>query len=332
ELREKAVAYINSDSNGRGFLRAGGSHTLEPFVNEVARSVEDPQTGVTVARRLQAGRRSQVDPGINPDSNFPLAPLGSGSDYTPFLQHLGIASLNISYGGENSGGSYHSIFDSFDYYVRFGDPGFQYGITQAKTTGRLVMRLAAAEILPFRFGPFAERVKSYLDEIIDLTDKMRQNVKHQNELIRNRDQVLAADPTEVYVPPQIAEPVPYINFAPLQNAVARLLDAANHCDSTVESINISEDLNSTVRERINQLLLRSERDMTDVKGLPKRPWFRHQIYAPGFYTGYGVKTLPAVREAVEQKDWTLAEQSIEALAATLKNLEATIREATDLLQ
>lgn len=332
ELREKAVAYINSDGNGRGFLRAGGSHTLESFVNEVARSIEDPQTGVTVARRLQARRRSQEDPEIDPDSNFPLAPLGSGSDYTPFLQHLGIASLNISYGGENSGGSYHSIFDSFDHYIRFGDPGFQYGIAQAQTTGRLTMRLAAAEILPFRFRPFAEHVKNYLNEIIDLTGEMRQSVKHQNALIRNRDLVLAADPSTVYIPPQVAESVPYINFAPLQNAVESLLDAADQFDRAVESIDISGDLSSSVRERINQLLLRSERDMTDVQGLPKRPWFRHQIYAPGFYTGYGVKTLPAVREAVEQKDWTQAEERIDALATTLTTLEATIREATDLLQ
>lgn len=333
ELKEKAVAYINSDGNGRGFLRAGGSHTLEPFVNEVARVVEDPQTGVSVARRLQARRRVQEDPAIKPDSDFPLAPLGSGSDYTPFLQHLGIASLNISYGGENGGGSYHSIFDSYDHYSRFGDPDFQYGITQVQTTGRLTMRLAAADVLPFRFGPFVDHVAEYLEEIISLSDEMRKEAKSQNQLIENRDLVLAADPTLTYIPPDTTAPVPHINFAPLQNAVESLMTAAHDFDQAIESADLSAELaDPGIRQKLNQLLLRSERNMTDPEGLPQRPWFQHQIYAPGFYTGYGVKTLPTVREAVEQKNWSRAEERIVALAETLANLESTIREATDLLQ
>ncbi|MFB3131779.1 MAG: M28 family peptidase, partial [Rhodothermales bacterium] len=219
ELREKAAIYINSDSNGRGFLSVGGSHTLEKFVNEVAREVNDPQTGVTVAERARARRRIGGDKEADTRADLRIYPLGSGSDYTPFLQHLGIASLNVGFGGENSGGSYHSAFDSYDYYVRFGDPTFDYGIALAQTAGRITLRFANAEVLPFTFINFADNVGQYVDEIIKLADTMREETERHNALVAANAFVLAADPTKPYVAPEPKDPVPYLNLAPLRNAL-----------------------------------------------------------------------------------------------------------------
>lgn len=343
ELREKAVAYLNSDGNGRGFLRAGGSHTLQSLVNEVARSVEDPQTGVSVWQRLHAARAVRGDREPDDASDIRIRPLGSGSDYTPFLQHLGIASLNLSYGGESGGGSYHSQYDSFDHYTRFGDPGFHYGAAQARTTARVVLRLANADVLPFRFGPFAERVRAYRDEVMALADEMREETERSNALVATEAYVLAADPTETYVPPEAEDDVPFLNFAPLQNAVARLEESAEAYDRALAAATgaggsmTEEEYRASMTpehraalRRLNAALIATERSMTSAEGLPRRPWYRHQIYAPGFYTGYGVKTLPGVREAIEERRWDEATEQIGRLAETLVRTAEQIEEATAL--
>ena len=331
ELRRKVVAYINSDSNSRGFLQVGGSHTLERFINEVAEDVSDPQTGVSVAERLRALRevRGDRDPGA--DSDLRISPLGSGSDYTPFLQHLGIASLNLGYGGEAGGGSYHSIYDSFDHYTRFGDPEFQYGVALAKTGGRAVLRLAEAEVLPFRFTNFAQHTGEYIDEIAKLADDMRAETERTNRLLESRAYTLAADPTETYVPPAGRAPVPFLNFAPLRNALAHLRTASSAYGKAMDAAG-PEALTGQERRQLNELLLHSERRMTTEEGLPRRPWYVHQIYAPGFYTGYGVKTLPGVREAIEERQWDEAAAQIEVAAATLEYLAAAIDEAAAVLR
>src|SRR4051794_11589464 len=150
ELRAKGVAYINSDTNSRGFLDAGGSHTLEKLMTQVARDVNDPERNVSVLARLRAreatlAKNAEDRKEAREHELIRLDALGSGSDYTPFLQHTGVAAMNIGYGGEGGGGSYHSVYDSFDHYTRFGDPNFDYGIAQAKTTGRLVLQPATTE-------------------------------------------------------------------------------------------------------------------------------------------------------------------------------------------
>jgi N-acetylated-alpha-linked acidic dipeptidase len=323
ELGRHAVAYINTDGSGRGFLGAGGSHTLERLVSEIAGEVPDPQTGVSVGERLRArlrvdGRREDAD-----RADLELYPLGSGSDYTPFLQHLGIASLNLGYGGESDGGEYHSIYDSFDHYQRFGDPTLAYGVALAKTAGRVTLRLSEAPVLPFRLANLADRVGRYLREVTDLEQRLRDEAEQRNALLARGAYRLAADPTRTSVSPDSLSPVPHLNFAPLQNAVDRLTTGAAAADSALAGALAASP---TTRAAMNALLVRTERALTRADGLPRRPWFRHHVYAPGFYTGYGVKTLPGVREALEQRSWAEAETQIEAAAAALDALSGLLAE------
>jgi len=322
-LRRHAVAYINTDGTGRGFLGAGGSHSLERLVSEVAAEVTDPQTGVSVADRLRArlrveGRREEAD---RPD--LELYPLGSGSDFTPFLQHLGIASLNLGYGGESDGGEYHSIYDSFDHYRRFGDPTFAYGVTLVKTAGRVTLRLSEAPVLPLRVANLAERVGRYVREVMELEQHLREEAERRNALVASGAYRLAADPMGTFVAPDSMATVPYLNFAPLRNAADRLAARAAAADSVLTRAPAGSP---EVRGSLNALLARTERAMTRAEGLPRRPWFRHFIYAPGFYTGYGVKTLPGVREALEEREWAEAEAQIASAAAALDALSAVLAE------
>ena len=316
ELRQKAVIYINTDSNGRGFLSAGGSHTLERLVSEVALAVPDPQTGVSVSERMRARARVGGSTEAGARKDLRIAPLGSGSDYTPFLQHLGIASLHIGFGGENRGGAYHSAFDSYDYYVRFGDPGFAYGIALAQVAGRLALRVANAEVLPLAFTNFVDNVSKFAAEVTDLAASMRQETDRHNRLVDDGAYALAADPRMVYVAPPKKKDVPHLNFAPLRNALERLAASARECDAAMATAMHA----GTTSVEANAMLLKLERAMTRSEGLPGRPWFRHHIYAPGFYTGYGVKTLPAVREAIEARDWEEAERQVGITAAVLESV------------
>jgi N-acetylated-alpha-linked acidic dipeptidase len=328
ELHEKAVLYLNTDGNGRGFLSAGGSHTLERVVNEVAKQVEDPQTGVSVWERARARRAVAGDPSAQREGDLWIAPLGSGSDYTPFLQHLGIASLNIGFGGENGGGSYHSQFDSFDHYTRFGDPGFQYGIALAKVAGRLTLRFANADVLPMRMANYAETVERYLEEVEELAVDMREETERHNQLVKMDAFRLQADPTQTYLPPTAKDEVPFFNFSLVQNAVGRLEDASGELDRTLASGLGSESLGRQRMAEINSILQEVEQAMTDEAGLPGRPWFRHTIYAPGFYTGYGVKTLPGIREAIEQREWHLVDAQMARIAAALDRVTELLRKAS----
>ena len=330
ELREKAVAYINTDGSGRGFLNIGGSHTLERMANEVAHDVEDPQTGVSVWQRTQARRAVSGNAEATSRADLRISPLGSGSDYTPFLQHLGVASLNVGYGGENGGGSYHSQYDSYDHYTRFGDPGFHYGVTLVKTTGRMTLRLANADVLPMRFANFVDNVSMYVDEVIELLDQTRTSTERENELVKMNAYALAADPTQTYVPPTAKDEVPYLSFATLKNAVREIEQSANTLDGEIRQV-LESGLTRAQQAAVNQELIRTERLMTNDDGLPRRPWFRHQVYAPGFYTGYGVKTLPGIREAIEQRNWEEASEQIELVAEMLKRVSDALQRAVRIL-
>ena len=320
ELQEKLVAYINTDGNGRGFFGAGGSHTLQAMVSEVADIVKDPQTGVSIKERRIA--RQMVSGG---DGNFELSALGSGSDYTPFIQHAGIASLNIGFGGENAGGEYHTIYDTYPHYKRFKDPEFAYGIALANTAGRIVLRLANADVLPLEFTQWHATVSDYLKEIMDETDKMRKDVEKHNSLVSKNAFELAADPREVFVKPKVKEEIPYLDFTPVQNSLAKLARDIK----AFESVSV-EALPAAKQEALNKAMQGTEQVLTDVSGLPRRSWFRHQLYAPGFYTGYGVKTLPGIREAVEQKDWKEAQEQIQKLSGTFELMDAHINTLTGL--
>jgi N-acetylated-alpha-linked acidic dipeptidase len=332
ELRQKAAVYINSDTNGRGFLGIGGSHTLEKFINDVARTLQDPQTMMTVWERTRAAQIVNGSPTDRREalerSDLRISALGSGSDYTPFLQHLGIASMNIGFGGEDGGGSYHSIYDSFDHYTRFGDPDFAYGVALSKVIGHAVLRLANADTLPFEFTNFADTVNRYATEVMRLADTMRDETRVLNDQINNGMLLAVQDPKLKYVVPKPKEEVPFLNFSPLQNAVASLNESAKRFQKAGAGKNLSVE----ARKQLDLALMNTERTMTRSQGLPRRDWFRHQIYAPGFYTGYGVKTLPSIREAIEQRDWREASEQIAIVAKVIENAADAIDRATQLMK
>ena len=331
ELKQKAAVYINTDGNGRGFLNVGGSHTLEKFVNEVAKSVPDPETKLNVWDRMRAQQIVNGSPDAKKEAreraDLRIDALGSGSDYTPFIQHLGIASLDMGFGGESGGGSYHSIYDSFDHYVRFGDPTFEYGVALSKVCGHTVLRFADADTLPFEFTNFADTVNMYANEVIKLADTMRDETRSANEIIANGMLAAVQDPTQKFVMPIPKVAVPFLNFAPLQNAVARLTVSAKEFQKTSVGKTISPD----ARRQLDLALMNTERSMTG-SGLPRRDWFRHEIYAPGFYTGYGVKTLPGIREAIEQRNWKEASDEISVVARTIENAADAIDRAAQTLK
>jgi N-acetylated-alpha-linked acidic dipeptidase len=315
ELKQKTVVYINTDGNGRGFLGAGGSHSLQSMVAEVAASVADPQTGVSVKERQAA--QNLVSGG---DGSFELYALGSGSDYTPFIQHAGIASLNLGYGGENAGGEYHTIYDTYTHYKRFKDPDMSYGVALAKTAGRITLRLANADVLPLDFGPWHQTLSKYLKEVMETAVSMREDALKHNELIDKKAYSLAADPRKSQAAPTKKTPAPFLDFSPLQNALASL-------QKEVHAF-AEKDLNGLPEAKktaLNALLMHAEQQLTSEDGLPRRGWYRHQIYAPGFYTGYGVKTLPGVREAIEQENWEEAQQQIGKLAGTLTRMKTYLQ-------
>ncbi len=336
ELKQKAAAYINSDGNGRGFLQVGGSHSLEHFVNQIANDINDPEKNISVSKRWRSsllvnGSEDEKRDALN-RKDLKIYPLGSGSDYSPFLQHIGVAALNIGYGGEDNGGEYHSIYDSYDHYIRFGDPGFEYGITLTKTGGHAILNLAESEILPFNFENFSSTVKNYYDEISKLTDKMRKETDEQNKMLDDSDYIYVSDPTKKYIPPEKKKPVPFINFAPIQNSITKLENSSSYYEKAVNSLKENgKKLSAEALKSLNGILMNTERFLTNENGLPNRPWYIHEIYAPGFYTGYGVKTLPAVREAIEQRDWKQAEDQIEIVSHTIERFSDQVDKAAQII-
>lgn len=331
ELQQKAVAYINSDGNGRGFVGISGSHTFETMMNEVARDVTDPQYGISVLERRRSSNAANASSAkakkeVLAKKTIAIGALGSGSDYSPFIQHLGIPSLNVGFGGENGGGEYHSIYDSYDHYVRFKDPGFAYGIALAKTVGRATLRLANAPVLPFNFKDFHKTVASYLTEVTALLETVRETTEVENTMIIEKRYVHASDPTLKLNPPKAKDAVPYLNFSPLQNAVSNLEKAANLLTEKLTTTTGGNNLNA-----VNEIMYRAEQQLLSGTGLPRRPWYQHTIYAPGFYTGYGVKTLPGIREAIEQRNWAEAQEQIEIASKALGAYTKKINTAIELL-
>ena len=333
ELKQKAVVYINSDGNGRGFLSAAGSHTLEPFFNEIAGMVTDPQTGISVKDRRYAKAMVDADKSqrakLMGNKQMKLGALGAGSDYSPFIQHLGIASMNLGFGGENRGGEYHSIYDSYDNFIRFKDPKFDYGIALAKTAGRTMLRFANADVLPIDFGSFYKTVNDYATEVKALLEGLRSDVETENKMIADKLFDAAADPSKKIILPKTKDGVPYLNFSSMENSLSDLKTATETYGKLVPK---AMQLPAAKQQELNAILYKAERSLLAQKGLPRRAWYKHVIYAPGYYTGYGVKTLPGIREGIEEKHWTEAQENIETVATALKTYTAQINKAIGLLQ
>ena len=333
ELKQKAVAYINSDGNGRGFIGAEGSHTFETFFNEVANDVIDPQTGMSIKERRYAKTvvdAYEKDPthknatALLGNKYIKLEALGAGSDYSPFNQYLGIASIDLGFGGENSGGEYHSIYDSYDLFTRFKDPGFQYGIALSKTAGRLMMRLANADVLPINFNTFSKTVDGYATEVKTLLENSRADTELKNKIITDNLFDLAKDPKKVFKSPTTKEKVPFLNFSTLDNALVDLKSSADEFQKLYEK---ATQLPADKLSQLNKVLYKIERSLIYEQGLPRRAWYKHQIYAPGYYTGYGVKTLPGIREGIEERHWNEAQDRIEIVSQTLQKYIAEIYKA-----
>jgi N-acetylated-alpha-linked acidic dipeptidase len=334
DLQAHAVAYVNSDSNGRGYLGIEGSHTLEKFSNDVARDISDPETKLSVWKRDQlhqiaSAKSPEQRQELRERADLRIPALGSGSDYTAFLQHDGVASLNIGFGGEDGGGIYHSIYDDFYWFTHFSDTDFVYGRALAQTGGTAVMRLADADLLPFDFGDLNDTLQMYDKELKALAQKTADEIAERNRELEEGVFSATNDPKRPLVAPAAEAVPPHLNFAPLDNAIDALDRSASDYRKALDRANANGGaaLASGSLVEVNHLLIESERKFLTPEGLPNRPWFKHQLYAPGFYTGYAVKTVPAVREAIELKQWKLADDAIVVVARVLQDEAALISSA-----
>ncbi|MBZ5532422.1 MAG: M28 family metallopeptidase [Acidobacteriia bacterium] len=336
ELKKHAAIYINTDGNGRGYLFAEGSHSLEKFVNGVARDITDPEKNISVWKRGQAGRLVRGRPEDRKEArtrpDLRIGALGSGSDYTAFLDHLGVASLNIGFGGEDDGGIYHSIYDDFYWFTHFSDTDFVYGRALSQTVGSMVLRFADADVLPYEFGDFADTIHKYSDELKTLLKNKQEEVHDRNQNVDDGIYNATSDPRRPTVAPP-KEPVPpFINFAPLDNAQSALDHSSERFAKALKAFHAGSGAPGPALRAINDQLIQTERRLTNPGGLPRRSWYQHLIYAPGFYTGYGAKTLPGVREGIEEKRYAEAEKEVVRVAQALQDYAAAIDAAAAALE
>ena len=342
ELKQHAVAYVNTDGNGRGYLNVSGSHTLEDLVNGVERDINDPESRVSVWQRNKAldaiqamvpgARRRGAGDSDSANADLRIGALGSGSDYSPFLQHVGIASLNMGFNGEDRGGIYHSIYDDFYWYTHFSDTSFVYGRALSQTAGVTVMRLADAELIPFVFTNLTATAKRYAKELQDLREERGKEIAAKNKAIAEGFYAMTSDPRTPTVAPERETPPPSFDFAPLSSALDTLNAASQRFEKAYAQWSAAGATPPVTLDKVNDLLIRSERVLTSAEGLPKRPWYRHLLYAPGYYTGYGVKTMPGVREALEQGEWDAVPVQIARVANALKEEAAIVNEASAALE
>ena len=326
DLRKHAVVYINSDSNSRGYFSLEGSHSLEHFINDVARDVQDPETKLSVWKRDQL---KEIEEAKTPEAlrelrnrhDLRLEMLGGGSDHAPFINFAGVASLGIGFGGEDGGGIYHSIYDDFYWYTHFSDKDFVYGRALAQAGSTSVVRMADADLLPFQFSDFADDVKMYVREVEKFADKQREEIQENNQKLAEGMYEATADPRYTWVTPKKEEVPPHLNFAPLDNAVESLERSSAEYQKVLDrvSANGGAALASASLKEVNEMLIQCEHKLTTPEGLPGRFWYKHELYAPGVYTGYAAKAIPAVREGLEQKNWKQAEESAARVAKVLQS-------------
>ncbi len=334
DLQKHAVAYVNSDSNGRGFFRASGSHDLERLINDVAREINDPEKNITVWQRARLSRiasaKNQEERGeVRKRADLAIGSLGDGSDYASFLDHAGISALNIGYGGENDANAYHSVYDDFYWYTHFIDTDLSYGRVLAQTGGTTVMRLADADVIPYEYTGLAETIAKYVTELEKQLKEQQEEMAERNLELKEGVFSAIADPHKTSVPPPHETTPPYMNFAPLKNGVESIKRSAERYEAAVakaQGVNAAA-LSPEALNSLNIDLLRIQRTFLTERGLPERPWFKHQVYAPGAYTGYGAKPIAAVREYMDEKKWAEAEAQVPAVAKVLEEVAAAINKA-----
>jgi N-acetylated-alpha-linked acidic dipeptidase len=333
ELQEHAAAYINTDGNGRGYLLLEGSHSLEHFMNEVARSIQDPETKLTAFERerlagIAAAKSDDDRKELRERGDLRMDALGSGTDYTAFVDHLGVASLNLGYGGEDDGGIYHSIYDDFYWYTHFSDTDFAYGVALSQTIGTAVMRMADADVLPYEFTGLADTMQKYDKDLQKLLQSKQDEAHERERELKEGAYQAANDPRRPTVAPAAEDMPPHLNFAPLENAIDGLNKSAERYKAAFNKAEVAGfGSGDSQLAALNEKLLQSERRLTDSAGLPRRPWYKHMIYAPGVYTGYAPKTMPGIREAIEQRRWPEADAEIARVGRALENEAALINSA-----
>lgn len=338
ELNTHAVAYINSDSNGRGYLGAEGSHTLESLVNDVAKNVQDPEKNISVWQRLRFDRIAHAPNAsdrekVESQKNIIIGDLGSGSDYSGFIDHAGVASINYGFGGESGGGVYHSIYDDYYWYSHFGDPTEEYGRALAQMTGMTVMRLADADVVPFDFTGLDDALDRYMSELKKLAKTEGDEINEQNKELEEGVLAATSDPKKTYVPPVSQSPEPNLDFSAMDSAIANIRQSTQRYQAAFTKAEQTDASSASASfEAVNRALMQTERDLLSSEGLPGRPWYRNELYAPGIFTGYGVKTVPGVREAIEQKNWKQATEQIAIVAGVLQKEADAINTATSALE
>ncbi len=316
ELREKAVAYLNMDAavSGANF-GASSVPSMWRLIRNSTRDVRDPKTGKTIYQQWQdrfRGERSEAemtDPETGSDREIAearIGSLGSGSDYTPFLQHLGVPSLDMGFGGDY--GVYHSAYDSFHWMSSFGDPTFKYHVAAAQLWGTVAMRLADADALPLDYTAYATQIREFFDESMKIAKRLK----------------LAATLDE--------------------KAMDEALDdfskeAASVEKSRTEAMREVQESRTQANDRharalaklkgINDALIAVERSFIDERGLRGRPWYRHQIYAPGTYTGYAAQPLPDFRQGLDDRSSGNAKEGLQRIVAVIKRATETLRQARD---
>jgi N-acetylated-alpha-linked acidic dipeptidase len=294
ELRARTAVYVNRDAGAGGqTFSASAVHSLTPFVYELAQSIRPSDADKTLYDGWLEHAREQAEPKSLPLKAPPVGALGSGSDYTAFLDHVGITSLDMGLNGRGGDGTYHSTYDNPSWFKTFIDPHFTNSVLAAQVTGVALLRLTDAEILPFDYESYGRQILEYLREI--------------------EEQAIKAS----------AEGAKRIDFAGMKAAATAFSKAGAgmraRCDTLLNGATTTE-----VLADINRRLMTVERDFIEPAGLPDRPWYRHVIYAPGLYTGYGVKTIPGVREAVDSGDYSRAAEQAQIVIRALQRARRTL--------
>ncbi len=294
ELKIKGVIYINRESYTAGPFDAEASHSLVPLLYAATRDVRDPGDpsrslyDAWLNPKREAYRQGRPDEAPSAAKVPEVGALGSGSDYTAFLDFAGVSAMNIGFEGPN--GLYHSLYDTGTYFRKYGDPGFVYGIELARLVGLLMLRVSDQPVLPFDHRAYADQILRYVDQIA----------------------ALGAGKAGFEA----------VLMASVREAAAAFGAAGDRANARAAAL--AADGSPADRDTLNRALLQVERDLTDPRGLPDRPWYRHTIYAPGFYTGYAVKTLPGIREAVEAGKMPVAAEQAQRVVDALHRATRTL--------
>ncbi len=289
ELKKKLVAYLNVDEAVAGAATTAGPDglsfepaavaSLAPMLVEASRSVKAP-SGKSLYEAWRAtamrDRKSSAPPA---DAGLVETRIGSGSDHTVFLNHLGRPVINLGFVGDY--GVYHSGYDDHFWMSRIGDPGFAYHAALTRIWGVTALRLANADVLPFDFAANAVALETFAGEL-EAANRLDPQVLSLKELHQRIDEFGTAGKD-------------------LREATAASLTSG---------------AGTLAAQQLNQQLMQVESNWLDPRGIPGRPWFQHLLYSSR-YT-YAHLEFPGLTEAIEAGNWNLAREQASVLNAALK--------------